>query len=56
MILLLLFLRDTLMERIVDNMMELAKDSRWLGGNTPMGFTVRRVTTGSGKKNQHIAT
>ena len=30
-------------------MMELAKDGRWLGGNTPMGFTVRRVTTGSGK-------
>ena len=29
--------------------MELAKDGRWLDGNTPMGFTVRRVTTGSGK-------
>lgn len=43
------FERDTLTERIVDNMMELAKDGRWLGGNTPMGFTARRVTTGSGK-------
>lgn len=43
------FERDTLTERIVDNMMELAKDGRWLGGNTPMGFTVRRVTTGTGK-------
>lgn len=43
------FERDTLTERIVDNVMELAKDGRWLGGNTPMGFTVRRVTTGSGK-------
>lgn len=43
------FERDTLTERIVDNMMELAKDGRWLGGNTPMGFTVRRVITGSGK-------
>ena len=30
------FERDTLTERIVDNMMELAKDGRWLGGNTPM--------------------
>lgn len=29
--------------------MELAKDGRWLGGNTPMGFTAQRVTTGSGK-------
>ena len=44
------FERDTLTERIVDNMMELAKDGRWLGGNTPMGFTVRRVTTGSGSE------
>ena len=43
------FERDTLTERITDNMMELAKDGRWLGGNTPMGFTVQRVTTGSGK-------
>ena len=43
------FERDTLTERITDNMMELAKDGRWLGGNTPMGFSVRRVTTGSGK-------
>ena len=30
-------------------MMELAKDGRWLGGNTPMGFVVQRVSTGSGK-------
>lgn len=43
------FERGTLTERITDNMMELAKDGRWLGGNTPMRFTVRRVTTGSGK-------
>ncbi len=43
------FERDTLTERIVDNMMELAKDGRWLGGNTPTGFTVRRGKTGSGK-------
>lgn len=41
------FERDTLTERITDNMMELAKDGRWLGGNTPTGFTVKRVKTGS---------
>lgn len=29
--------------------MELAKDGCWLGGNTPTGFTVRRVKIGSGK-------
>lgn len=43
------FERDTLTERITDNLMELAKDGRWLGDNTPLGFTTRRVTTGSGK-------
>ena len=43
------FERDTLTERITDNMMELAKDGRWLGGNTPTGFTVKRMKTGSGK-------
>ncbi len=35
------FERDTLTERITDNMMELAKDGRWLGGNTPMGFAAQ---------------
>lgn len=43
------FERDTLTERITDNMMELSKDGRWMGGKTPFGFTIRRVTTGSGK-------
>ena len=43
------FERDTLTERITDNMMELAKDGRWFSGNIPMGFTAHRVTTGSGK-------
>lgn len=43
------FEHDTLTERITDNMIELAKDGRWLGGNTPTGFTVKRVKTGSGK-------
>lgn len=43
------FERDTLTERITDKLMELAKDGRWLGGNTPIGFKTRRLTTGSGK-------
>ena len=30
--------RDTIAERIRDNMLELAKTGRWLGGNTPFGF------------------
>ncbi len=30
--------RDTIAERIKDNMFELAKTGRWLGGNTPLGY------------------
>lgn len=30
--------RDTIAERIRDNMLELAKTGRWLGGTTPIGF------------------
>ena len=30
--------RDTIAERIRDNMYELAKTGRWLGGNTPTGY------------------
>lgn len=30
--------RETISERIKDNMMELAKTGRWLGGITPLGF------------------
>jgi site-specific DNA recombinase len=30
--------RDTIAERIKDNMYELAKTGRWLGGNTPLGY------------------
>ncbi|MDR1541050.1 MAG: recombinase family protein [Clostridiales bacterium] len=43
------FERDILAERIQDNLVELAKDGRWLGGETPTGFASQRVTTGSGK-------
>ena len=32
------FERETIAERIRDNMLELAKDGRWLGGNTPTGY------------------
>lgn len=39
--------RETIAERIRDNMQELAKTGRWLGGNTPTGFqsgAISRVT------------
>lgn len=34
--------RETIAERIRDNMHELAKSGRWLGGTTPTGIKVRR--------------
>ena len=39
--------RETIAERIRDNMHELAKTGRWLGGNTPIGFksgSVSKIT------------
>lgn len=35
--------RDTIAERIRDNMMELAKTGRWLGGTTPTGFKSQEI-------------
>ena len=37
--------RDTIAERIRDNMLELAKTGRWLGGNTPTGFQSKKIET-----------
>ena len=38
--------RETLAERIRDNMLFLARDGRWLGGNPPLGY-VSKETIGS---------
>ena len=35
--------RETIAERIRDNMHELAKTGRWLGGNTPTGYTSESI-------------
>ncbi len=37
--------RETIAERIRDNMHELAKTGRWLGGNTPTGYASEGVTS-----------
>jgi len=44
--------RDTIAERIRDNMIELAKTGRWLGGTTPTGYQSEEVLkiTLDGKK------
>lgn len=36
--------RETIAERIRDNMHELAKSGRWLGGQTPLGFQSEQIT------------
>ena len=35
--------RDTIAERIRDNMHELAKTGRWLGGTTPIGYSSKKL-------------
>lgn len=44
--------RDTIAERIRDNMLELAKTGRWLGGMTPTGYKSEKIEniTVDGKK------
>ena len=37
--------RDTIAERIKDNMYDLAKTGRWLGGNTPLGYESEKIET-----------
>ncbi|MGL4664708.1 MAG: recombinase family protein, partial [Clostridium butyricum] len=36
--------RETIAERVRDNMIQLAKSGRWLGGNIPYGFNIARKT------------
>mgnify|MGYP002625607348 FL=1 len=43
------FERDIITERIQDNLEELAKDGRWMGGIPPTGYTTQRSKTGTGK-------
>lgn len=45
------FERDIIAERIADNMYELAKEGRWLGGTTPLGFYSKKehLTVGGRK-------
>ena len=50
------FERSIIAERVRDNMHKLAESGRWLGGNTPLGFSSARVrntahiNTGDGKE------
>ena len=50
--------RETIAERIRDNMHELAKTGRWLGGNTPTGYESQSITNvtidGKARKACHL--
>ncbi|MDR2183397.1 MAG: recombinase family protein [Clostridiales bacterium] len=52
------FERDIIAERIADNMYELAKEGRWLGGKCPLGYRSQKETTAvNGRKTRvnHLA-
>lgn len=36
--------RDTIAERVRDNMLQLSKTGRWLGGQTPLGYESEQIT------------
>lgn len=36
--------RETIAERVRDNMLQLAKTGRWLGGQAPLGFSPEKIT------------
>mgnify|MGYP000293821951 FL=1 len=39
--------RETIAERVRDNMLMLARTGRWLGGTTPTGFTSEKIQESS---------
>jgi len=49
--------RETIAQRVKDNMLELAKDGKWLGGMTPTGFESKKITIVDGNlkaKSYHV--
>ena len=41
--------RETIAERIKDNMLELSRTGRWLGGISPLGFKSVQITENNKK-------
>ena len=47
------FERESIAERIKDNMYLMAKDGRWTGGTTPLGYVSEKVEYVAGSKNRY---
>lgn len=47
--------RETIAERIKDNMLELSKTGRWLGGTSPLGYMSKKIAYESNGKTKHYA-
>ncbi len=45
--------RETIAERIKDNMYKLAQTGRWLGGTTPIGYKAEKISITSNDKTRH---
>lgn len=48
--------RETIAERVRDNMLEMAKNGRWTGGKIPIGFKSEKVVSIDGNNNKHEST
>ncbi len=46
--------RETIAERVRDNMLMLSKSGRWLGGTTPLGFDSEKQTVTVGQKKEMV--
>lgn len=46
--------RETIANRVADNMISLARDGWWVGGNPPMGYQRKRILTEDGKNHVTI--
>ncbi|WP_053983850.1 recombinase family protein [Niameybacter massiliensis] len=47
--------RETIAERVTDNLLELAKLGRWLGGTSPLGYKSKKVAYQSSGKTKHYS-
>ncbi len=47
--------RETIAERVTDNLLELAKLGRWLGGTTPVGYKSKKVSYSVASKTKYYS-